>query len=582
MQKSNFIKNILIPIVFSVTTFSVMVDSLAQVGQVLWEDNFDTIDSSVWNEDLGDGCNIGLCGWGNAELQWYSPNNVNIEAIPTEPGNNALVLEARDLSVGGRSFTSGKVTTENKLSVHYGLIEIRAKIPDLNTGLWPALWMLGTANVNWPAKGEIDIMEMGHKQSSRASQGYPNADINSYVGANAIFSNADGSLGSIAYDVNYNTPYVANSPLTDRFVIYRLYWEPTKIRFTLEDNGVEHDLYAAPLPFNSTGPLSEFTQPFYLLMNLAVGGNFTDAATDAQITAPLPAKMFVDYVRVSEWNGYGSVETDYTALQPESGTYGVYTETTSTTEDLEFGLDAEIYVWEGTLQSNNNCTAPDGSNVLAWQNTDTNTWFGAGIASLYGKNMSNYVQDGQLKFKIKIPADISFRIGITDNFTNESWLDFPANQTKYGLVRNGEWGEVSIPLIDFAGLIAFQDIGYMFAISSLASDFPSYIFDMCIDDIVWEETTQPICDLTVSINGLPPSIGLNTPITLSGTPAGGTFIGTGVIFNAFNPSIAGPGIHTIVYNYNDENGCSAATSQIILVFDINYTFVNYNLGTVAP
>jgi len=553
----------------------------AQVGPLIWEDNFDAFDNTIWNEDVGDGCNIGICGWGNAELQWYLPNNVNIQPVPGEPGNNALVLEAKNQSINGYGFTSGKVTTEDKLAVHYGLIEIRAKMPDLDTGLWPALWLLGTANTVWPDKGEIDIMEMGHKQSFRANQGFPNSDVNSYVSANAIFTNADGSFGSISWDTNFNTPYLASTPMNDRFVKYRLYWEPTQMRFALEDNGVEYDLYAAPLPFNANGPLSEFTQPFYLLMNLAVGGNLTDATTNTQMTAPLPAKMYIDYVRIYEYNGHGSVETDYAALQPESGTFGVYTENTTTTGELSFGLDSEIYVWEGTLQTNNNCVAPDGSEVIGWSNTMANNWFGGGIASSNGRNMSNYLPNGVLKFDIKIPADISFRIGITDNYTNESWITFPAFQTQYGLVRDGNWGEVTIPLIDFAGIIAFQDIFYMFAISSDVNNLPSYIFDMCIDDIVWEETAQN-CNLNLSINGLPATVSSNSPVSLSGTPAGGIFSGSGIVFNAFNPGIAGPGFHTITYTYDDGNGCSVSTSQDVFVFNITYVFVNYNLGIVAP
>jgi len=553
----------------------------AQVGQVLWEDHFNTFDTSVWNKDEGDGCDIGICGWGNAELQWYLPDNVNIELISGEPGNNALVLEAKNQTIGGNSFTSGKVTTEDKLSIHYGLIEVRMKVPNLDMGLWPAAWLLGTPNIMWPAKGEIDMMEMGFKQSAMASQGYPNTNVNNYVGANAIFSNADGSTGSIASDVNYNTPYVSSSSLSSRFVIYRLYWEPTQIRYTVVDNGAEYDLYAAPLPISANGALSEFTQPFFMLMNLAVGGNFTDAATNNQITALLPAKMYIDYVRVSQWNGYGAVETDYNTLQSESGTFGIYTENTITTDELSLGSDADIYIWGATLQGSNNCLAPDGSNVLAWRNTTANNWFGAGIAALNGRNMSNYIPNGQLKFKIKIPAEISFRIGITDNYTNESWLTFPASQTKYGLVRDGEWGEIIIPLIDFGGSIAFQDIFYMFAISSDPNNLPSYIFDMCIDDIVWEENMQN-CNLSVSINGLPLSAGSNAPITLNASPTGGTFSGSGVIFNAFNPSIAGPGLHLITYEYTDDNDCSGSASQNILVFEVIYTFVNYNLGIVSP
>jgi len=86
----------------------------------------------------------------------------------------------------------------------------------------------------------------------------------------------------------------------------------------------------------------------------------------------------------------------------------------------------------------------------------------------------------------------------------------------------------------------------------------------------------------ITFDGLPVSTGSNSPITLTGYPQGGTFSGTGIVFNAFNPSIAGPGNHTITYTINDEFGCSFSTQKDILVFTINYNFVNYNLGIVSP
>ncbi|WP_051477532.1 Ig-like domain-containing protein [Aquimarina pacifica] len=486
----------------AILLFCILYSSIAtaQIGNVLWEDNFDTFNTDIWNPIEGDGCEIGLCGWGNAELEYYSPNNISIESIPGESGNNALVLEARQETIGSRAFSSGKVDSENNLSIQYGLIEIRMQAPTVETGLWPAAWLLGTANLTWPSKGEIDMMEMGHAAAERERLGFPNSDVNSYVGANAIFANEDGSVGSIAYDVNYNQPYLADTPITNRFVTYRLYWEPTQMRYTIVDNGVEYDLYAAPLPIDPDGVTGVFSRPFYLLLNLAVGGNFTDAATNDQVTAALPAKLYIDYVRVSQWNGYGTVETNYGGLTAETGTFGVYTENTPTANDLAFGSDAEIYVWGGTMQEGT--TEPyEGNEVLAYETLTANSWFGGGISALFGKDMSNYVEEGTLKFKIKIPADVSFRIGITDNYTNESWITFNAGETQYGLTRNGEWGEVEIPLVDFAGLIAFQNINYMFAIASLDGAFPASTFQLGIDDIVWEDgntATIPVTGVSVS------------------------------------------------------------------------------------
>ena len=233
--------------------FTINIPLSAQIGPLIWEDNFDTLDPNVWVPDIGDGCNIGLCGWGNQELQSYQANNVYIEQVPGEPGNNALVLEARREQAGTRGFTSGKVTTQENLAIHYGLVEVRARVPDLDMGLWPAVWLLGTANLTWPAKGEIDMMEMGFSQSARDAQQATNSSVNTYVGANAFFSVPGGGVGNIASDVDYNQPYVAATPLNDRFITYRIYWEPTQLRFTVIDGTTEYDLYTNPLPLDPEG-----------------------------------------------------------------------------------------------------------------------------------------------------------------------------------------------------------------------------------------------------------------------------------------------------------------------------------------
>ncbi|MEO0472105.1 MAG: glycoside hydrolase family 16 protein, partial [Bacteroidota bacterium] len=396
MKNRRKLSHALFSLLYIGTTFGLLSGTAsAQIGTLLWEDNFNSFNTNIWTPDVGDGCDIGLCGWGNAELEYYSPNNVSIEAIPGEPGNTALVFEAKSESAGTRAFTSGKVTSDGKLSVQYGMIETRIRVPDLNTGLWPAAWLLGTANLSWPAKGEIDMMEMGHAAAERANQGYPGANINSYVGANAIFANPDGSPGSIAFDVNYNQPYVSSSPMSNGFVIYRLYWEPSQMRYTVIDNGIEYDLYTNPLPIDPSGVTGVFSKPFFFLLNLAVGGNFTDAATNAQVSAPLPAKMYIDYLRVYEWNGYGTIETDYGQLLAESGTFGVFTDNTPTNNSLTLGLDAEVYGWGGTVQAGN--TVPnEGTEVIAWETVNPNSWFGGGVVSLFGKNMSAYVDDGSL------------------------------------------------------------------------------------------------------------------------------------------------------------------------------------------
>ncbi|MEO1084362.1 MAG: glycoside hydrolase family 16 protein, partial [Acidobacteriota bacterium] len=459
--------------------------STAQVGSLLWEENFDILDSNRWTIDIGDGCDQGLCGWGNQELQSYGASNVGIEAVPGEPGNSALVLEARDEVAGSLVFTSGKIQSKDKVAIQYVMVEIRMRVPDLATGFWPAAWMLGTSTATWPAKGEIDIMEMGHSQGSRDRQGFGTTPINSYVGSNLIFYSPDACVpenptcaASSSWDVSFNTPYAASVPMNDRFLIYRLYWTDTDIQFSITDGGSEHFLHATP--FGIGGEADEFQAPFYFLLNLAVGGNFTDAATSGQVTAPRPGKMYVDYVRVYEYNGLGQVFTG-NITPPETGTFGVFTDTTPTDNTLEAGVSSDIWVWDPTTTAGT--TPPlEGPEVIAW-NVQAGGWFGGGVQSRQARDMSNFA-DGDLRFRIKIPADVEFRVGITDTYTNENWLTFPANQTTYGLVRDGQWGEAVIPVSDLRGtLVALQSLSYLFAI---AADPPASSFEMAIDDIYWQ------------------------------------------------------------------------------------------------
>lgn len=344
-----------------------------EVREIIWEDNFNTLNTQVWTPVTGDGCNESAgCGFGNQELESYNPNNLSIEAIGDEPGNNALVIQAKKEVSGTRQFTSGKLTTQDKIGVRYGLIEFRVKVPDLNNGLWPALWLLGAnqPTVGWPKCGEIDVMEMGHSATERARQGYSSASVNNFVGSNLIWYSSEACSGtntncaaSIAYDTYYDQPYVSATGLNDRFVIYRVYWSDKTIRFTVEDNGKEVDLYTNPFPIGVNE--AAYKQPFYLLMNLAVGGTFTDAALPAQVTAPFPAKMLVDYVRVVKWNGKGEVTTNNNTLVANAGPDIVALDKDKNGSEKVF-LDA-------SLSSNS------GGNIASYSWTENNVQIATGV-----------------------------------------------------------------------------------------------------------------------------------------------------------------------------------------------------------
>jgi beta-glucanase (GH16 family) len=473
----------------------------AQVGDLIWEENFN--DLSNWLKITGNGS----WGWGNGELQYYRNENVDIADTPGEPGNKSLRIVAKQESGPGivdqwgnpLSYTSGKVMSKSFVSVRYGMIETRVWIPNLDLGGFPAVWLLGTANFAWPACGEIDMMEMGLKKSFRdlhdthnGGNGLNNSTVNQMTAANAIFYSAGAvtpqnptGAASLSWDPDddYCRPYYSHDiPLTGRFVIYRLYWDEDSLRQTVVDGGVERDLFTTPFAIGADA--DEFHSPFYFIANLAIGGAVTDAyqlgnpASGLPVTMPMPATMYVDYIRVHQWNGRGEVFLGPPTAQ--GGTFGLFTDNSPTDGGLVMEETAKVYVWEGTLVDGT--IAPyEGDHVLAWR-TNSKGWFGAGIMSFQPLNLFSF-GSGHLHFRIKIPANVTFKIGVIDAWNNQSWVTFPAGQTRYGLVRNGEWGEASIPVTDIRGLaIDLRMLSYSFVIleeQGIGCEF-------AVDDIYWE------------------------------------------------------------------------------------------------
>jgi beta-glucanase (GH16 family) len=460
------------------------------IGQLLWSEEFNSasLDAGRWTATDGNGCQINLCGYGNAELEYYSPNNVSIADVPFEPGTRALAIRAQSQTVGSNAFTSGKIDSHGKVQVQYGMIEIRMSTPNVGTGLWPAAWMLGTSPQTWPRNGEIDIMEMGQKATSRAAAGGAPGP-NNFVGSNVItWQQAACVTGneSCAASTAWQTKswYVPPTSLANRFVLYRLYWTESEMRFTVVDNGVERNVYDNVLPVNSTA----LQAPFYLLMNLAVGGNFTDAAAPGQVTAPLPATMYVDYVRVYQLDGKGSVKLGNQTV-PEVGKFGIFTDNTAVNSKLVAGTSSDIFLWNGASSGAGNLPPYEGSNVIAWAYTTPGQWWGGGVQARQARDLTNF-RNGTLKFRIKIPANVSFNIGVGDTYTNQNWVSFPANTTAYGLVRNGDWAQGSIPVSTLIGpKVALQSLLDVFMISSDANNLPASTFQFALDDIWYDSGT---------------------------------------------------------------------------------------------
>ncbi|SFQ36812.1 carbohydrate-binding protein [Hymenobacter arizonensis] len=225
----------------------------AQTYQQVWADEFTTGIGPSWTFETGGG------GWGNNEKQYYQAANATVV-------NGELQITARKQAMGGMPYTSARMITKGKKEFTYGRMEARIKLP-LGQGLWPAFWMLGSniSTVSWPRCGEIDIMEQ------------VNADSRTY--------------GTVHWDNNGHAEYGGNTPTAPNvYHVYAIEWEPAAIRWYVD--GVKfHEINIS----NGTGGTEEFQKPFFLLLNLAVAGNWPGQTVDE---SKLPATMFVDYVRV--------------------------------------------------------------------------------------------------------------------------------------------------------------------------------------------------------------------------------------------------------------------------------------------
>ena len=254
----------------------------AATGQVLWSDEFNAgtaPDSKVWSYDLGAG------GWGNSELQEYTnaPANVRLD------GSNLVITAQQQLLKGGRrTFTSARIKTENKLTFQYGTIEARIKAPNLANGLWPAFWTLGNnfSVVGWPSSGELDIMEMG--SAAAISAGVVNRRVSSAA-------HWEHNNGGADYGLSYDSP----TDLTTDFHIMRMEWTPTLVATYIDNNLI----WSMDISSAACTDCTEFHQPHFMIFNLAVGGTFTGLTQASSITAPIPAELRVDWVRISD-NGF--------------------------------------------------------------------------------------------------------------------------------------------------------------------------------------------------------------------------------------------------------------------------------------
>lgn len=257
----------------------------APAQELLWSEEFDsgpTPDSDVWSYDLGTGTD----GWGNWELQEYTNSEQN---VTVEDGKLIITAVPKIVGETVQGFSSARIKTQDKLEIKYGRIEARIKVPDLERGLWPAFWLLGSnfPEVGWPASGELDILEMGMFAAISAGPG----KVNEWVASAAHWE----SGGNYAF---YNKTLETGTNLTEDFHVLTMDWTPSLVTTYLDGE----EIWAIDIA-NPNCNCEEFQRSHFMILNLAVGGTFTGMRSIGAITAPLPASMEVDYVRIYD-NGF--------------------------------------------------------------------------------------------------------------------------------------------------------------------------------------------------------------------------------------------------------------------------------------
>lgn len=235
--------------------------------ELIWSDEFDgaageRLDPARWGYDIG-------TNWGNNQLEYDTDRSENVSL----DGLGHLAIIAREESYAGQNYTSARIVTRDRFEPTYGRIEARIKLP-VGQGIWPAFWMLGAniGDVGWPQCGEIDIME--------------------YLGQDPDI--VHGSL--------HGPGYSGSNPITRRYTLeqgqfnedfheFAVEWKPGRISWY-----VDKKLYLVAGPDDASGPWV-FDHPFYIILNIAVGGNWVGPPNDETV---FPQTMLVDWVRVYE------------------------------------------------------------------------------------------------------------------------------------------------------------------------------------------------------------------------------------------------------------------------------------------
>ncbi len=328
---------------------------------LVWSDEFNgaSLNPDNWTADIGNGCPDN-CGWGNNELEFYRAENVTVS-----DGN--LILTTLDQYYAGYHYTSGKVHTRDKQFFRYGRYEMRAKLPT-GGGMWPAFWMMPQYDVygGWAASGEIDIMESANNTT----------EVGGALHFGGSWPENTHTSGSIS---------LGGESFADEFHIYAVEWEADVIRWYVDDilfaTRTSDQWYTNTAPENPQAP---FDQDFYIILNSAIGGNYTGCIEPECITADLPQQFLIDYVRV--YQNTSNVAPTVTITSPASGDNPPVGDLiiNATASDAD-GVVATVEFYNGSEYLGEDTTAPysftwasvpDGCYDIIARATDDNGSFG--------------------------------------------------------------------------------------------------------------------------------------------------------------------------------------------------------------
>ena len=247
---------------------------VATLNNLVVADEFDVDgmpDPQIWGFDEGNGPNGD--GWGNQELQYYTSRSENVTVE-----NGFLIITAREESFEGSSYTSARLLTKGLVQRQYGRFEARMRLP-YGQGIWPAFWMLG-ADIDtnpWPAAGEIDIMEYRGQEPTKVLGSVHGPG---YCGSEAI---CDAPAETATFELE-------NDRFDTGYHVFGIEWGPNFVNYYVDDV-----LYNQITPADVPGEWV-FDKPFFILINLAVGGSFVGGGPNDETV--FPQRLLVDYVRI--------------------------------------------------------------------------------------------------------------------------------------------------------------------------------------------------------------------------------------------------------------------------------------------